>query len=167
MKFIFSILTTFGIIFAFPGTVFVQQQAADRVVIEKADRKLTLYRKNHILWTYKIALGGDPVGKKQCEGDNRTPEGLYTISGRNPNSRYHRSLRISYPNPKDIRQAKRLRCNPGGDITIHGRPNGYPEIVQNLLNMQDLTLGCVAVTDPEIEEIWELVPNGTPVEIKP
>jgi len=62
---------------------------------------------------------------------------------------------------------KRLRCNPGGDITIHGWPNGYPEIVQNLLNAQDLTLGCVAVTDPEIEEIWELVPNGTPVEIKP
>jgi hypothetical protein len=100
MKIIFSILTTFGIIFAFPGTVFVQQQAADRVVIEKADRKLTLYRKNHILRTYKIALGGDPAGKKQCEGDNRTPEGLYTISGRNPNSRYHRSLRISYPTPR-------------------------------------------------------------------
>ncbi|HEV8581089.1 MAG TPA: L,D-transpeptidase family protein [Thermoanaerobaculia bacterium] len=139
---------------------------ADRIVIAKAARKLHLYREDRLLKTYRIALGGQPVGPKRCQGDNRTPEGQYRITGRNPNSRYHRSLRVSYPNAEDRRIAQDLGCNPGGDIMIHGLPNGYGWMGK-LHTQYDWTLGCIAVTDEEIEEVWALVPDGTPVEIKP
>ena len=144
----------------------LKEEAADRVVIEKAARKMTLYRGQNGIRSYRIALGSDPTGKKQCQGDNRTPEGQYIIDGRNKNSRYHLSLHISYPNAADREAAERLRCNPGGDIMIHGLANGYGW-VGKLHTAYDWTLGCIAVNNQEIEEMWSLVPNGTPVVINP
>jgi len=143
-----------------------QEEPADRILIEKAARKLTLYRGQNVVRTYRVALGNHPTGRKQCQGDKRTPEGRYIIDGRNKGSRYHRSLHISYPNAADRDAAKRLKCNPGGDIMIHGLTNGYGW-VGKLHTTVDWTLGCIAVTNQEIEEIWNLVPNGTPVVINP
>jgi murein L,D-transpeptidase YafK len=139
---------------------------ADRVVINKAKRELILFRGTEALRTYRIALGTNPVGPKRRRGDGKTPEGLYTISGRNPRSSYHRSLRISYPSREDRARAARARVDPGGDIMIHGLPNGRGYIGR-LHRQIDWTDGCVAVTDDEIEEIWRLVPDGTPVRINP
>lgn len=142
------------------------EKRADKVLIEKEARKLTLMQGTTVIQTYRIALGAQPIGPKQCQGDHRTPEGHYTIDGRNKNSHFHWSLRLSYPNETDRAVARKRRCNPGGDIFIHGLPNGYGWLGK-AHTAHDWTLGCVAVTDQEIEEIWRLVPNGTPVEIKP
>ena len=116
--------------------------------------------------TYRIALGGQPYGAKRCAGDNRTPEGLYTIDSRNAASAFHRALHVSYPNPADREAARRLGCRPGGDIMIHGLPKGYAWLGKAHA-VHDWTRGCIAVTNGEIEQIWRLVPNGTRVEIKP
>jgi murein L,D-transpeptidase YafK len=139
---------------------------ADRVVVLKADRTMTLYRGEQALKTYKIALGRNPVGPKEQEGDGRTPEGVYAIDGRNPQSAFHRSLHVSYPNADDRRRAERLHVRPGGAIMIHGLPNGYGALGA-AHRLHDWTDGCIAVTDDEIEEIWRMVPNGARVEIRP
>jgi murein L,D-transpeptidase YafK len=123
-------------------------------------------RNNVVLKTYRISLGTHTTGPKTCQGDGRTPEGFYIIDGRNQNSHYHRSLHVSYPNANDRTMAKKSRCNPGADIFIHGLPNGSGWLGKTHL-LHDWTLGCIAVTDPEIEEIWRLVPNKTVVEIRP
>jgi len=145
---------------------FLQTEAADKVLIEKRERRLTLLSKGGVIKTYKIALGGDPVGPKERQGDNKTPEGTYTIDSRNGNSGYHLSLHISYPNERDKMRAKELNVSPGGDIMIHGIKNGLAW-VGNLHAGIDWTKGCIAVTDEEMEEIYKLVPNGTTVEIRP
>jgi murein L,D-transpeptidase YafK len=139
---------------------------ADRVVIIKSSRTLTLLRQGQVLKTYKVALGHEPEGPKTQRGDNRTPEGEYIIDARNAHSSFHLSLHISYPNGADRARASKLRVNPGGDIMIHGLPPAY-SYLGPLHRQTDWTLGCIAVTDAEIEEIWSLVPNGTTVEIKP
>ncbi len=141
-------------------------EKADRILIFKSKREMQLLHNGKVIKTYRIALGGTPVGRKERQGDHKTPEGSYTIVGRNPNSQFHRSLRISYPNPEDRARAARMGVSPGGDIMIHGLPNGYGWIGRGHLS-RDWTDGCVAVTDQEIEEIWMLVDNGTPVEIRP
>jgi murein L,D-transpeptidase YafK len=136
------------------------------VVVNKARRELILMRGREVLRSYRVALGTNPAGRKERQGDGRTPEGLYTITGRNARSAFHRSLRISYPNREDRARAARAGVNPGGDIMIHGLPNGRG-FIGRLHRQVDWTLGCIAVTDEEIEEIWRLVPNGTPVQINP
>jgi murein L,D-transpeptidase YafK len=143
-----------------------QQTKADKIVIEKAARNMTLYNKDKVIKTYAISLGGEPVGAKQQQGDHKTPEGTYLISGRNASSKFHRSLRISYPSAADRERAKKARVDPGGDIMIHGLPNGWGWLGSGHLR-SDWTDGCIAVTDKEIEEVWELVLNGTTVIIKP
>ena len=143
-----------------PGTV------ADKILIEKKDRRLTLLTHGKTLKTYRIALGRNPEGKKLEAGDKRTPEGTYTIDRRKERSRYHRALHISYPNPDDNVQAKVRGVSPGGDIMIHGLPNGIG-FIGRFHVLRDWTLGCVAVTNPEIEEIWRVVPDGTVVQIVP
>ena len=127
---------------------------------------MELMRTGQVLRTYKIALGGNPVGAKMRQGDHRTPEGVYVIDRRNEHSQYHRSLHISYPNAADRERARKLGVSPGGDIFIHGLPNGYG-FIGAAHRARDWTDGCIAVTDQEIEEIWKLVDNGTPVEILP
>ena len=139
---------------------------ADRILVEKSARRLTLLWKGRAVKSYRVALGDKPLGRKQCQGDNRTPEGLYRIDARNAGSSYHRSLHVSYPSAQDAANARRLGCRPGGDIMIHGIKNGYGAIGAAHA-LTDWTLGCIAVTDGEIEEIWAAVPNGTPVEILP
>ena len=144
----------------------IQNGSADKILIEKKARRLTLISKDKVLKTYKIALGGNPNGPKEREGDNKTPEGTYVIDSRNNNSRYHLSLHISYPNEKDKKRAKELGVSPGGDIMIHGIKNGFWWI-DRFHTWHDWTKGCIAVTDSEIEEIDKLVPIGTIVEIRP
>jgi murein L,D-transpeptidase YafK len=143
-----------------------QPLRADKILIEKSERRMTLLWRGTPVRMYSIALGGAPVGKKQCQGDQKTPEGIYSITGRNPWSSYHRSLRVSYPNAEDVANARRLRCDPGGDIMIHGLPNGG-RFSEEAHASRDWTLGCIAVTNAEIEEVWKAVPNGTAVEIRP
>jgi murein L,D-transpeptidase YafK len=139
---------------------------ADRVVIAKSERTLTMFRQGKVLKTYKVALGGEPRGPKTQRGDNKTPEGLYAIDARNPHSQFHLALHISYPNSADRERARGLGVNPGGDIFIHGLPPAFAYLGP-LHRQRDWTLGCVAVTNSEIEEIWAMVPVGTAVEIKP
>jgi len=139
---------------------------ADRIVVHKKDRIMELMHNGQVLETYKIALGGQPLGGKTRQGDHRTPEGVYVIDRRNRHSQFHRSLHISYPNAADRQRAHLLGVAPGGDVFIHGLPNGYGWI-GSAHRDRDWTDGCIAVTDQEIEEIWRLVPDGTPVEIRP
>jgi murein L,D-transpeptidase YafK len=139
----------------------------DLVLIDKSERRLSLISGRQAVHTYRVALGRDPVGPKVHQGDNRTPEGRYVIDGRNPDSAFHRSLHISYPSSEDRERARRQGVDPGGDIMIHGMGNGLSWIVRLQRRFVDWTRGCVAVTNTEIEEIWDLVPNGTPVEIRP
>lgn len=144
----------------------LEKDSADKILIEKEARRLTLFAKGEVLKTYNIALGGNPIGPKERQGDNKTPEGTYIIESRNGNSRYHLSLRISYPNASDKRRAKELGVSPGGDIMIHGIKNGFSWVGDGHAEV-DWTKGCIAVTDEEIGEIAKLVPNGTVVEIRP
>jgi murein L,D-transpeptidase YafK len=133
----------------------------NRVVVNKARREMLLLSGESVVRSYRIALGRDPIGHKEREGDGRTPEGRYTIDRRNPKSRYYLSLHISYPNASDLDRARALGVDPGGDIMIHGLKPGvaHPE--------SDWTQGCIAVADAEMDEIWDLVVDGTPVEINP
>jgi murein L,D-transpeptidase YafK len=138
----------------------------DRVVIEKSSRTLKLFAGEEIYRTYFVALGGEPQGHKVKEGDLRTPEGVYAISARQPRSAFYRGLLISYPNAEDLARAEELGVDPGGLIMIHGLRNGY-EWMGERHRRQDWTEGCIAVTNQEIDEIWQLVDIGTPVEIRP
>ena len=139
---------------------------ANRVVVEKAARTLSLYSDGKLLKTYRVALGKNPVGRKEQQGDGRTPEGVYVIDFRKPDSRFHRALHVSYPNSEDRRRARERGVSPGGDIMIHGLPNGMGAIGA-AHRLRDWTDGCIAVTNDEIEAIWRLVPNGTKIEIRP
>jgi len=143
-----------------------KQYDADSIVLDKSDRTLTMYFRGAKVKEYDVALGKNPVGDKLRRGDGRTPEGLYYIEGRNPGSKYHLSLRISYPSAQDRATAARHGANPGGDIMIHGLPPAFAT-VGALHRQQDWTEGCVAVTNAEIEEIWRAVPNGARILIKP
>jgi murein L,D-transpeptidase YafK len=138
--------------------------AVDGIVVDKSERRMDLMSGGAVVRSYEIALGSAPDRDKQQEGDGKTPEGRYVIEGRNPKSAFHLSLKISYPDAADRAAADARGVSPGGDIFIHGAPNWW------LLPGQppgDWTRGCIAVTKAEIEEIWRLVPDGTPVEIKP
>jgi murein L,D-transpeptidase YafK len=139
---------------------------ADFIKVDKSERLMQLLRKDKVIATYNIALGDNPEGHKQQEGDERTPEGQYIIDWRNPKSGYFLSLHISYPNPNDIARAKDAGVSPGGMIMIHGQPNGYSAATP-VLQSFDWTNGCIAVTNAEMKQIWDAVPDGTPIEISP
>ncbi len=141
-------------------------EQADLVRVDKAKRALLLPSHGKILRQYQVALGPNPIGPKERQGDGRTPEGIYYIASRNPQSAYHRSLRISYPNQADRARAHKLGVSPGGDIMIHGITNGRGWIGAAHRQI-DWTLGCIALTNDEIEEVWRLVPDKTRVEIVP
>jgi murein L,D-transpeptidase YafK len=142
------------------------QLHVNSILVHKKARTMELIHAGQVLKTYKIALGGEPIGPKTKRGDHRTPEGMYVIDSRNLQSQFHRSLHISYPNAADKERARRLGVPTGGDIYIHGLPNGYG-FIGAAHRARDWTDGCIAVTNAEIEEIWRLVDNGTPVEIRP
>ena len=140
--------------------------AGDSLVVEKGKRRLVVYYRGEVVRTYYIALGKSPVGDKLRIGDNRTPEGRFFIEGRNPNSRYHLSLRISYPDDAHRVRAAKLGVAPGGDIMIHGLPEEQAAFGAAHRDY-DWTNGCIAVTNREIEELWRVIRDGTPIEIKP
>jgi murein L,D-transpeptidase YafK len=138
----------------------------DFIRVEKGKRLMHMYSKGLEIKTYRISLGRDPVGDKLCQGDNKTPEGRYFIKSKDPVSRFHKSLWISYPDQQDIEEAKRAGKNPGGGILIHGITNGFSRIGRAHL-LIDWTRGCIAVTNKEIDELYEHVNVGVPIEIVP
>jgi murein L,D-transpeptidase YafK len=140
--------------------------SADSIVVEKAQHRLSLYYRGLLMRSYLVALGQQPKGDKVRKGDNRTPEGMFRIEARNPQSRYHRALRISYPDAAHIARARALGVQPGGDIMIHGLPARQAWVGAAHRDF-DWTEGCIAVTNKEIEEIWSVVRVGTPIQIKP
>lgn len=135
-----------------------------QIVVNKSARQMLFLSGNRIIKAYHVSLGNQPVGHKQFEGDGRTPEGLYYIDRRNPDSRYHLSLGISYPNRQDAERAAAQGMRAGSDIFIHGQG---PEGRAQSKVAPDWTVGCIAVTDPEIEDIYAMVPDGTPIQINP
>lgn len=139
---------------------------ADRVLVLKKEHTLQLLNRGKVIKTYKVALGGDPVGPKTRQGDHKTPEGTYVLDSRNPHSQFYKSIHISYPSASDRAAARKMGLSPGGDVYVHGLPNGYGS-VGAAHRLKDWTDGCIAVTDEEIDEIWAAVPNGTPIEIRP
>lgn len=137
---------------------------AELVRVDKSARTLTLFADGRAVKTYSgIQLGGAPQGHKRFEGDERTPEGRYFIDARNPQSAYHLSLRISYPNARDRAYANAHGRSAGGDIFIHGQPNALP--LGRLPG--DWTDGCIALSNAEMDELWQAIADGTPVEIVP
>lgn len=138
----------------------------DLVVIYKADRLLQLKHQGRMVRSYDIALGVTPEGHKRMEGDGRTPEGVYTLDWRNPNSSFYRSLHVSYPREDDQRAADRWGVSPGGLIMVHGLPNGRQARDVGHPN-NDWTNGCIAVTNEEMDEIWSMVDDGTTIIIFP
>lgn len=146
-----------------PGSVPV----ADFVLVDKSDRSLTVYADGEPVWSATaLQFGEAPDGHKQFEGDERTPEGRYTIDFRNPNSAYHLSLHISYPDASDRAFAQAHGRSPGGDIFIHGQPNALPAAGEGARVPGDWTDGCIALSNAEIEALWRTVPDGTPIEIR-
>jgi murein L,D-transpeptidase YafK len=140
----------------------------DSVLVRKGERKLELHKDGAVYRTYRIALGDNPRGHKMHEGDERTPEGDYILDWRNPRSSYHKSIHISYPNSSDEAFARAMGKSPGGMIMIHGRPNWLTSpAVAKEYDGRDWTNGCIAVTNPEMDEIWRLVKDGTPIRILP
>ncbi len=138
----------------------------DRIIVYKQKREMHVFAKDTLLKIYRIALGANPIGHKQFQGDMKTPEGTYTINGKNPNSAYHLNLGISYPNQADRENAKKHGKSPGGDIKIHGLPNGMGHIGKTHI-LSDWTHGCIAVSNEEIEELYKHVPLGTSITIYP
>ena len=132
-----------------------------QVLVNKGERKMYLLHHGEVLEQYKVGLGFAPGGDKKVRGDGRTPEGDYTIDRRNPNSQFHLSIGISYPNEADLAEAKALGKNAGGDIFIHGRPWKYRK------GGRDWTAGCIAVTNREMQDIYAMVRDGTPIRINP
>jgi murein L,D-transpeptidase YafK len=139
---------------------------ADRVLVLKKERTLQLLQRGKVIKTYNVALGVEPRGPKARQGDHKTPEGLYVLDFRNSHSQFHKAIHISYPSERDRATARRNGVAPGGDVFVHGLPNGSSWLGSSH-RLKDWTNGCIAVTNEEIDEIWVLVPDGTPIEIKP
>ena len=161
-----GVIGTAAIWAQWPTTPLPDGAVADRLVVLKTERRLELYDGPQLLRSYSVSLGREPVGPKQQQGDKRTPEGAYHIDYRKPDSSYHRALHISYPRPDQVAAAQTTGASPGDLIMIHGLPNGAG-FIGRLHLIADWTVGCIAVTNAEIEEIWRVVPDGTPIEIKP
>lgn len=143
------------------------EQQADAIAVHKGARRMDLLRGGKVVATYRIALGGNgDAGHKSREGDEKTPEGRYAIDWRNPRSMAHLSLHISYPNEQDRKTAAAAGVSPGGNIMIHGLPNGWGWL-GSAHRVWDWTDGCIAVTDAEMRDIWAKVANGTPIDIMP
>ena len=138
--------------------------AVERIVVQKAARRMMLFQNGAVVREYRIALGFAPLGTKERQGDGRTPEGIFKIDRRNAQSAYHLSLGINYPRPEDVTRAAKAGISPGGDIFFHGQPNALPD---GALLPGDWTAGCMALTDAEMREIWDFVPIGTEVLIMP
>lgn len=152
------------LLFLLPGLS--HAEVADLITVSKSEKVLYLQSKGKIIASYPVALGGNPVGHKEQSGDQRTPEGIYTIDSKLENSAYFKALHISYPNVKDREHARARGVAPGGDIMIHGQKNGFgwaAFIVQHF----NWTLGCIALSNDDMDKVWQSVNAGTKIEIKP
>lgn len=158
---IFLVLTVFlgGVAKASPFSV-------DHIVVKKGDRKMFLFNEGRLVKSYPISLGDNPIGHKVQVGDERTPEGRYNLTYKNPESRFYRSIHVDYPNVEDRKRAKDLGVHPGGQIKIHGLPNrqDFPTDVYLDMNWTD---GCIAVSNKHMDELWSSVKFNTPIEILP
>jgi murein L,D-transpeptidase YafK len=139
---------------------------ANRVIVRKSQRRMYLMHGDTVLRSYRVALGLNPVGPKEQEGDSRTPEGHYQLTRRNPRSEYFLSIQVSYPNDKDLQRARRNRLTPGGSIMIHGLPNELRR-EPAYYEQRDWTDGCIAVSDSDMLEIWLMTPQDIPIDILP
>jgi murein L,D-transpeptidase YafK len=166
---VFAVATVLIAAFAWahwPGRRVRDGAKADLVVVRKSARVLELYSGSQLLKAFSVSLGGNPIGPKRAEGDQRTPEGAYVLDYRKPDSSFHRALHISYPSPADIANARVNGVNPGGSIMVHGLPNGLG-FIGKLHRLIDWTDGCVALTNSEIDEVSNAVADGTPIKIEP
>ena len=141
-------------------------QKADEVLVVKSEKRLYLLHRNKPFASFPVTFGSNPKGHKQMRGDGRTPEGSYVLDYKNPNSKFYKSIHISYPDQHDRDHARRNGMDPGGDIMIHGQPNGYGWAAP-VLQLFSWTDGCVALSDSNMDVIWESVDPGTPIEIRP
>ena len=139
----------------------------DFVLVRKNARKLYLYADDQEVKSYTIALGKQPIGQKVKEGDSRTPEGLYTLDWRNPDSKFYKSIHISYPNAAQAQSAQQAGINPGGEIMIHGQASDWAERIRLTFAGKDWTEGCIALENPDMLEVWNMVPDNTPIKIEP
>jgi murein L,D-transpeptidase YafK len=157
-----------GTVFALeePVTPLPDNVFADSIVVEKSTHRMNLFKNGELLRTYKVALGRGGPERKSQEGDARTPEGAYYIDSRNPQSGFHRALHVSYPDANDVAAAQARGVSAGSDVLIHGIRNRLGWLGR-LHRLVDWTAGCIAVTDGEMDEIWRVVPDGTPILIKP
>jgi murein L,D-transpeptidase YafK len=164
---VITILTlSLSLYYFYPSSKLERDVVIDKILVLKAERKLLAYSEGRLLKSYTVALGKNPIGDKRYEGDNRTPEGIYKIYDKNPNSGWHKNLGISYPDATDRKQAKLLGRSPGGDIKIHGLKNGRG-FIGKFHRWKDWTQGCIALTDEEVDELFEHVLVGTTIEIRP
>lgn len=161
-----SISLALVIYYFYPEQKLPESIDIDRLVVNKSKRELLAYSEVKLIKTYKISLGKNPIGDKEFEGDKKTPEGFYIINDKNPNSGYHKNLGISYPDNDDIAHADKLGKPVGGNIKIHGIRNKMG-FIGKFHRWFDWTLGCIALTDDEIDELYHSVKIGTPIEIKP
>lgn len=165
MKATYKIIITAVTFFLCSGLAY-SEQLADFVLVIKSESRLYLIREGKELASFKVAFGSNPRGHKQQQGDERTPEGRYTLDYKNANSAYYKSIHISYPNAKDRENARKRGVDPGGDIMIHGQRNGY-EGFQTIAQLFNWTNGCIAVKNHEMDIVWRAVKIGTPIEIRP
>jgi murein L,D-transpeptidase YafK len=155
-----------GLLFRFwPHQPLAAGAKADKILVVKSERSLSLMKNGAVIASYRVALGGNPLGHKVEEWDGRTPEGQYVINGTNEGSRFYRSLHISYPSTADRQRAARAGHKPGKDIMVHGIKNGFGWLGR-FHRLVDWTDGCIAVTNEEMADIWRAVPSGTPIEIR-
>jgi murein L,D-transpeptidase YafK len=162
---VFLTLAGLLIYYFFPENQLSNEIQIDCIVVYKSKREMLVYSNGELQKVYKISLGRQPIGYKEFEGDKKTPEGIYSINDKNPHSGYHKNLGISYPSNRDLENAKQLGRPAGGDIKIHGLKNGIG-LIGKFHRWFDWTLGCIAVTDKEIDELYRAVKIGTPIEIK-
>ena len=160
-------------VFLFIALLLIQQVAfgagaekADAVLVIKNEGRLYLLKNGETVASFRAKFGANPVGHKQAQGDERTPEGRYILDYKNPNSKFYKSIHISYPNAQDRANARRLGVDPGGDIMIHGQTNGW-EWASPVMRFVHWTNGCVALSNRDMDRVWAAVDPGTPIEIRP
>ena len=142
-------------------------QPVDFVLVRKKERRLYLYANNQVVKSYPVALGKEPIGQKVKEGDSRTPEGLYTLDWRNPDSKFYKSIHISYPSAAQVQSAQQAGIDPGGEIMIHGQASNWAERIRLTFTDKDWTEGCIALENLDMLEIWNMVDDSTPIKIEP
>ena len=155
-----------GVYYVYPEPELPPDIKVDLLIVYKSRRLMEAYSGTRIVKKYKVSLGRNPFGDKQFEGDKKTPEGVYSINAKNPNSGYHKNLGISYPNQQDINEARKLGKPTGGDVKIHGLRNGLG-IIGKFHRWYDWTAGCIALTDEEVDELYVTVAVGTKIDIRP